>query len=153
MLNDFIVRHKSTFSDFMEIYVEIFSTRTEFFSKCSSETFEQMQFGDFFQIQFGNFFRINFGIFFRMRFRNCTKCGKANAEIFSELAWNNFRIRVVVSYLNSEYLDNSEFFSGVNSDNSDFFPGVIRSIHTFPKFFPVSIRNSELFSELYAKII
>ena len=31
MLNDFIVRHKSTFSDFMEIYVEIFSTSTEFF--------------------------------------------------------------------------------------------------------------------------
>jgi hypothetical protein len=25
-------------------------------------------------------------------FRNCTKSGKANAEIFSELAWNNFRI-------------------------------------------------------------
>ena len=33
MLHDFIVRHKSTFSDLMEIYVEIFSTSTEFFSK------------------------------------------------------------------------------------------------------------------------
>ena len=32
MLNDFIVGHKSTFSDFMEIYVEIFSTSTEFLS-------------------------------------------------------------------------------------------------------------------------
>jgi hypothetical protein len=42
MLNDFIVGHKSTFSDLMEIYVEIFSTSTEFFSECSSETFEQM---------------------------------------------------------------------------------------------------------------
>jgi hypothetical protein len=42
MLNDFIVRHKSTFSDFMEIYVEIFSTSTEFFSEWSSETFSQM---------------------------------------------------------------------------------------------------------------
>jgi hypothetical protein len=41
MLNDFIVRHKSTFSDFMEIYVEIFSTSTEFFSECSSETFNK----------------------------------------------------------------------------------------------------------------
>jgi hypothetical protein len=41
MLNDFFVRHKSTFSDFMEIYVEIFSTNTEFFSKCSSETFNK----------------------------------------------------------------------------------------------------------------
>jgi hypothetical protein len=39
MLNDFIVRHKSTFFDFMEIYVEIFSTSTEFLSECSSETF------------------------------------------------------------------------------------------------------------------
>jgi hypothetical protein len=60
MLNDFIVRHKSTFSDFMEIYVEIFSTSTD--------------------------------IFFRIKFRNCTKSGKANAEIFSELARNNLRI-------------------------------------------------------------
>ena len=39
MLNDFIVGHKSTFSDLMEIYVEIFSTSTEFFFECSSETF------------------------------------------------------------------------------------------------------------------
>ena len=49
MLNDFIVRHKSTFSDFMEIYVEIFSNSTEFlpnvvlklFSKCSVEIFSR----------------------------------------------------------------------------------------------------------------
>jgi hypothetical protein len=34
MLNDFIVGHKSTFSDFMEIYVEIFSTSTEFLFEC-----------------------------------------------------------------------------------------------------------------------
>ena len=34
MLNDFIVRHKSTFSDFMEIY-------TEFLSECSSEMFSE----------------------------------------------------------------------------------------------------------------
>ena len=33
MLNNFIVRHKSTFPDFMESYVEIFSTSTEFFSE------------------------------------------------------------------------------------------------------------------------
>ena len=42
MLNDFIVGHKSTFSDFMEIYVEIFSTCTKFLSECNSETFSQM---------------------------------------------------------------------------------------------------------------
>ena len=49
MLNDFIVRHKSTFSDFMEIYVEIFSNSTEFlpnvvlklFNKCSVEIFSR----------------------------------------------------------------------------------------------------------------
>ena len=31
MLNDFIARYKSTFSDFLQVYVEIFSTSTEFF--------------------------------------------------------------------------------------------------------------------------
>ena len=69
-----------------------------------------------------------------MRFRNCTKCGKANAEIFSELAWNNFRIRVVVSDLNSEF---RIFFRGHSeySDSSEFFSEVIRSI---PNFFPRS---------------
>jgi len=49
MLNDFIVGHKSTFSDFMEIYVEIFSNSTEFlpnvvlklFSKCSVKIFSR----------------------------------------------------------------------------------------------------------------
>ena len=75
-----------------------------------------------------------------------------------------FRIRVVVSDLNSEfriffrghseYSDNSEFFSEVNSeysDNSDFFfprsfgqfrfffPEVIQSIRTIPNFFLRSI--------------
>jgi hypothetical protein len=91
---------------------------------------------------------MKFGIVFRMKFRNCTKSGKANAEIFSELAWNNFRIRVVVSDLNSEfriffrghseYSDNSEFFSKVNSEYSEFFSEVIRSIRTIPNFFPSS---------------
>ena len=89
-----------------------------------------------------------------MKFRNCTKSGKANAEIFSELAWNNFRIRVVVSEVNffprsirsirtfriffrghSEYSDNSEFFPEVNSE---FFYEVIRSIRTIQNFFPSS---------------
>ena len=59
---------------------------------------------------------------------------------------NIFRIRVVVS----------EFFSGVNSeysDNSEFFFGVIRNILTFLKKKSRSIRNSELFSELYAEIL
>ena len=54
---------------------------------------------------------------------------------------NIFRIRVVVSDLNSEYSDNSEFFSEVNSeysDNSEFFSELIRSIRTIPKFFPSS---------------
>ena len=64
---------------------------------------------------------------------------------------NIFRIRVVVSDLNSEfriffrghseYSDNSEFFSEVNSeysDNSEFFSEVIRSIRTIPNFFPRS---------------
>ena len=99
-----------------------------------------------------------------MKFRNCTKSGKANTEIFSELAWNNFRsdnifrIRVVVSDLNSEfriffpghsdnseknfefnseYSDNSKCFSEY-SDNSECFSELIRSIRTIPNFFPSS---------------
>ena len=52
-----------------------------------------------------------------MKFRNCTKSGKANAEIFSELSWNNFRIW--------QYLPN-------------FFPMLIPSILTIPNFFPRS---------------
>ena len=76
-----------------------------------------------------------------MKFRNCTKSGKANAEIFSELAWNIisesdniFQIRVVVFDLNSEF---RIFFRGqfgvfgqfqkkfrAHSDNYEFFPGI-----------------------------
>ena len=91
---------------------------------------------------------MKFGIFFRMKFRNCTKSGKANAEIFSELADNIFRIRVVVSDLNSEFriffrgqfgvFGQFQIFSEVNSeysDNSKFFP---RSIRTIPNFFSSS---------------
>ena len=63
---------------------------------------------------------MKFGIFFRMKFRNCTKSGKANAEIFSELSWNNFRIW--------QYLPN-------------FFPRLIRSILTIPIFFLRSIQS------------
>ena len=69
---------------------------------------------------------------------------------------NIFRIRVVISDLNSEfriffrgqfgiyfrghseYSDNSEFFSEVNSeysDNSNFFSELIRSIRTIPNYF------------------
>jgi hypothetical protein len=67
---------------------------------------------------------MKFGIFFRMKFRNCTKSGKANAEIFSELSWNNFRIW--------QYLPN-------------FFPRLIRSILTIPNFFPRSFGVFRIF--------
>ena len=63
---------------------------------------------------------------------------------------NIFRISVVVSNLNSGYLDNSKFFFEVNSkysDNSKFFSGVIRSIQTIWNFFPmVNWNNSKFFS-------
>jgi hypothetical protein len=51
---------------------------------------------------------------------------------------NIFRISVVVSNLNSGYLDNSKFFFEVNSkysDNSKFFSGVIRRISDNCEFF------------------
>ena len=96
---------------------------------------------------------MKFGIYFRMKFRNCTKSGKANAEIFSELADNIFRIRVVVSDLNSEFrifFPRSRTFQIFSeySDNSKFFPRsirtipnfseLIRSIRTIPNFFSSS---------------
>ena len=62
-----------------------------------------------------------------MKFRNCTKSGKANAEIFSELPWNYFRIMVVVSDLNSEF--------------RIFFLRSIRSILTILNFFFKLIRT------------
>ena len=65
------------------------------------------------------------------------KFSQSQLGIISE-SDNIFRIRVVVSDLNS---DNSEFFSEVNSeysDNSEFFSEVIRSIRTIPNFFPSS---------------
>ena len=74
------------------------------------------------------------------------KFSQSQLGIISE-SDNIFRIRVVVSDLNSEfrghseYSDNSEFFSEVNSeysDNSEFFSEVIRSIRTIPNFFPSS---------------
>jgi hypothetical protein len=99
-----------------------------------------------------------------MKIRNCTKSGKANAEIFSELAWNNFRIRVVVSDLNSEFRKKNSEVNSEYSDNSEFFSEDIQSIRTIPNFFPSSFGqfwiffrahsdNSELISELYAEII
>ena len=100
------------------------------------------------------------------------KFSQSQLGIISE-SDNIFRIRVVVSDLNSEfriffrghseYSDNSEV-------NSEFFSEVIRSIRTIPNFFPRSFGvfgqfriffrahseysdNSELISELYAEII
>jgi hypothetical protein len=55
-----------------------------------------------------------------MKLRNCTKSGKANAEIFSELAWNNFRIW--------------RYFPNKGGSFSE----VIRSIRIIPNFFPRS---------------
>ena len=61
---------------------------------------------------------------------------------------NIFRLKVVVSDLNSEFRiffqghsDNSKFFSEVNSeysDNSKYFSELIRSIRTIPNVFPSS---------------
>ena len=48
---------------------------------------------------------------------------------------NIFRIRVVVSDLNLEYLDNSEFFSRVIRTMPNFFLRSIRSIRTILNFF------------------
>ena len=87
-----------------------------------------------------------------MKLRNCTKSGKANEKIFSEIAWNNFRIW--------------RYFPNKGGSFSE----VIRSIRIIPNFFPRSFGvfgqfriffrahseysdNSELISELYAEII
>ena len=119
---------------------------------------------------------MKFGIIFRMKFRNCTKSDKANAEIFSELAWNNFRIWQYFPNKGGSFptlIRNSEFFSEVIRSIRtipNFFPRSIRSIRTIPNFFPRSFGvfgqfriffrahseysdNSELISELYAEII
>ena len=112
---------------------------------------------------------MKFEIFFRMKFRNCTKSGKANAEIFSELPWNNFRIwqyflnkggsfrpkfgipnffprsiRIIPKKNSRSFGVFGQFriFSEVNSeysDNSENFFELIRSIRTIPNFFPSSL--------------
>ena len=105
---------------------------------------------------------MKFGIFFRIKFRNCTKSGKANAEIFSKLPWNNFRIWQY--FLNKGGSFRPKF--GI----PNFFPRSIRSIRTILKIFSSSFGvfgqfriffrahseysdNSELISELYAENI
>ena len=64
------------------------------------------------------------------------KFSQSQLGIISE-SDNIFRIRVIVSNLNSEF---RIFFRGHSeySDNSEFFSEVIRSIRTIPNFFPSS---------------
>jgi hypothetical protein len=106
---------------------------------------------------------MKFGNFFRMKFRNCNKSGKANAEIFSELPWNNFRIwqyflnkggsfrpkfeipnffprsiRIIPNFFSRSFGVFGQFriFFRAHSDNSEFFFELIRTI---PNFFPSSL--------------
>jgi hypothetical protein len=66
------------------------------------------------------------------------KSGKANAKIFSELAWNNFRIRVVVSDLNSEFRIFFRGRFGVFGQFRIFFRGQFGVFGQFRIFFPSS---------------
>jgi hypothetical protein len=72
-----------------------------------------------------------------MKFRNCTKSGKVNAEIFSELAWNIFRIFFRGQF--GVFWQFRFFFPEIIRTIPIFFPEVIQSIRTIPNFFLRSI--------------